>query len=93
MRDIWQTHTHIIAVLVLIFILITSVVDEYSPLAVSRLTAMCVALYKISIPDAGGSQPFIRELSGVDTPAPLKEEECAKTKYGNSPLHRRSCLR
>jgi hypothetical protein len=29
---------------------------------------------KKSIPDAGGSQPFIRESSGGDTPAPSQEE-------------------
>jgi hypothetical protein len=73
-RDIWQTHTHPIAVVVLIFILVKSVVDEFSLLTISFLTAMCVAVYKISIPDAGGSQPFIRECSGGDTSAPLQEE-------------------
>ncbi|MDO8727011.1 MAG: hypothetical protein Q7J35_13155 [Candidatus Methanoperedens sp.] len=43
-------------------------------LAFSRLTAMCVAVYKISIHDAGGSQLFIREWSGGDTPALSQKE-------------------
>jgi len=47
---------------------------------------MVVAVYKISIHDAGGSQPFIRESSGGDTPAPFQEEENAETRYGNLPL-------
>ncbi|HHT9147002.1 MAG TPA: hypothetical protein ACFYD4_15215 [Candidatus Wunengus sp. YC61] len=54
----------------MIFILITCVqLREFSILTISFLTAMDVVVYKISIPDAGGSQPFIRESSGGDTPA------------------------
>jgi hypothetical protein len=34
MSDIWQTLTHLIAVVVLIFILIMCVVDGFSPLSV-----------------------------------------------------------
>ena len=60
MRYIWHSHTHLIAVDVLIFIIVKSVVDELSLLAISFLTAMGVAVYNISIPDAGGCQPFIR---------------------------------
>lgn len=46
----------------------------FPSLAVSPLTAMGVAVYKISIHDAGGSQPFIREWSGGDTPALSNEK-------------------
>ncbi len=73
MSVVWQTHTQLIAVLVLIFILVTSVVDGDPLLLVSRLTTMDVSVYKKSIPDAGGSQPFIRESSGGDTPAPSQK--------------------
>jgi len=54
-------------------------VEEVPLLPVSLPTAMGVAVYNISIPDAGGSQPFIGESSGGDTPAPSHEEENAET--------------
>ena len=79
MSDVWQTHTQFIAVVGLIFNLVTSVEASFPFLTISRLTAICVAVYKISIPDAGGSQLFIRlsrRLRHHKNKKEIKENKC-----------------